>query len=488
MLVGLAAVTACLVPATAASASTLSQRGPTLVVDIDADGDTIDIRPTRPSQAYAVSSETALTNDGAAFCADVPGDSTSWICGGQDIRAAVRGSSAADSLFARCRSAASELTFEGDSGADQVEIVGCHPERVELGDGDDHARGTGGPIAGDGGNDTITGGAQADALSGGAGRDTLRGGAGADHLSGGPGNDLILPGAQTDVADGGDGFDTVSYQDSGAPVHVSLDGQANDGAQGEGDLVLAEGMIGSAFDDTLSGDAAANDIDGDDGSDVIDPAGGNDRVRAEAGNDRISVRDGASDYVACGPGDDHVIADVIDVLDGCELIDATRALLPDADADGIPAPADCDDANPAIRPALRDTPGNGIDEDCTGGDAPFPRVLASVEYDVTYGARARVKRLRVHGIAEGGRIELRCRGGGCFTGTRLFRFPQGKVLADIRGPLRRSRLKPGATVEVRILVPGAIGKILRLKFRRTRAPSRELLCLVPGQLAPHRCS
>jgi hypothetical protein len=296
----------------------------------------------------------------------------------------------------------------------------------------------------------------------------------------------MVPGDHNDIADGGEGFDTVSYEDRDEPVHVSLDGQANDGSAGETDLVLAESVIGGTGNDTLIGDSAANDIDGDDGSDLIDPGGGADRVQAGADNDRISARDGESDHIVCGPGNDHVIADVIDVLDGCELIDATRALLPDADADGIPTPADCNDANPAIRPGLRDTPGNRIDEDCMDGDAPFPRVLASVEYDVTYGTRARVNRLRVHGINVGGRVELRCRGRGCFTGTERFDFPQGEVRADIRGPLKRRRLN-GATIEVRILVPGSIGKVVRLKLRRRAAPLRTVLCLAPGQRAPHSC-
>lgn len=54
------------------------------------------------------------------------------------------------------------------------------------------------------------------------------------------------------------------------------------------------------------------------------------------------------------------------------LIGIGRSLA-DADNDGFSAwfsGGDCDDTNAKVNPAARDLPGNGIDEDCQGGDAP----------------------------------------------------------------------------------------------------------------------
>ena len=64
---------------------------------------------------------------------------------------------------------------------------------------------------GNGGNDTLIGGADNDTLHGDDGQDVLRGGAGDDYIWGGRGNDFISTGTNDrfDVADADSGFDTI---------------------------------------------------------------------------------------------------------------------------------------------------------------------------------------------------------------------------------------------------------------------------------------
>ena len=108
-------------------------------------------------------------------------------------------------------------------------------------------------------------------ITGGTGNDTITGMAGVDHLYGGAGNDTIVGGGGADILDGGTGTDTVDYSASSGGVTVNL---ANTGAQSGGDAagdVLSnfENITGSAFNDTLIGDAGANVLTGGAGNDVL---------------------------------------------------------------------------------------------------------------------------------------------------------------------------------------------------------------------------
>src|SRR5215207_9924597 len=128
----------------------------------------------------------------------------------------------------------------------------------------------GNDLRGGGGDDMVFAGSGADRVFGEAGRDALDGGLGDDLLDGGEGADQIF---------GGAGADTVSYLVAPRAVLINLHGQA--AADGIDTDVLSsiENAVGSAFNDTIIGDAGANVLDGGrEGSDQIFGGGGLDTV------------------------------------------------------------------------------------------------------------------------------------------------------------------------------------------------------------------
>jgi serralysin len=151
------------------------------------------------------------------------------------------------------------------------------------------------------GNDTLNGDDGHDYLVGGDGDDGLHGGSGDDYLRGGEGNDLL---------DGGDGFDRASFTvlvddpsigetgvQTGATVDLNIQGVAQDTGHGMDTLIGIENVSGTAYADTLIGDATDNWIWGEDGNDSLQGGGGNDLVETDAGN---SVMDGGAGIDTAG--------------------------------------------------------------------------------------------------------------------------------------------------------------------------------------------
>jgi Ca2+-binding RTX toxin-like protein len=146
-------------------------------------------------------------------------------------------------------------------------------------------------IVGLGGNDTITGGGGFDLICAGDGNDTIvqsSGGLfGAAIVSGDAGDDTIQAERDTIVA--------ADYETAPAAVNVDLTAGTATG-EGSDTLVGVDFAYGSAFDDTLVGNAKQNVLAGLDGNDTISALGGNDLLGGEGGNDTI---DG-------GPGHDEI--------------------------------------------------------------------------------------------------------------------------------------------------------------------------------------
>jgi Ca2+-binding RTX toxin-like protein len=196
------------------------------------------------------------------------------------------------------------------------------------------------------GKDSLKGGGGNDVLIGGAGNDVLDGGSGFDKMTGGSGNDIYyvdhirdqvvetsaslasggsdtvlsslsfysLPanvenlrllakgtanatgnsldntlhaGAGNNVLDGRAGNDTVSYEFATRAITVSLAKTSfqSTGGSGSDKLVSIENLVGSKYNDTLSGNGSANQIDGGAGSDTLNGGLGNDTLIGGAGGD-----------------------------------------------------------------------------------------------------------------------------------------------------------------------------------------------------------
>jgi Putative metal-binding motif len=154
----------------------------------------------------------------------------------------------------------------------------------------------------------------------------------------------------------------------------------------------------------------------------------------------------------------------------------------DRDGDGFDVTKDCDDANPGVWPNARDVPSNGVDEDCSGADRTG-RITAGIGNEWKAFRRfTRVRELRVRRAPTGATVEMRCLGRPC-----SFKLRKMAVEANGRANLKPRlprRLRVGTTLEIRIVAPRWIGKVMRYKFRRSDLPRERRLCLPPGAVKP----
>ena len=115
--------------------------------------------------------------------------------------------------------------------------------------------------------------------------DVIHGTTGNDNLSGMGGDDVLEGGLGNDVLNGGAGIDTASYDNatSGVTVNLALVGQQNTGGGGLDTLIDMENLLGSHFNDVLTGNSGNNVLAGNGGNDQLAGGGGADTFKWLAG-------------------------------------------------------------------------------------------------------------------------------------------------------------------------------------------------------------
>ncbi len=198
-------------------------------------------------------------------------------------------------------------TLDGGAGVDAAAYAsalgGVHVSLLSGG-----AQNTGG-----GGTDTLIsiekliGSNFADTLIAAASGSTLNGGPGGDDLISGPGSDILNGGAASDFAD-------YALATVGVTVSLAITTFQNTVGAGSDELVGIEKLVGSGFDDTLTGDAGVNVLYGQGGADTINGGAGGDILYGGAGND-LFVLGATADSIPTAPDT------ISDFLSGHDRID-----------------------------------------------------------------------------------------------------------------------------------------------------------------------
>ena len=247
-------------------------------------------------------------------------------------------------------------TLTGGSGNDTLDGGTGNDTLAGNAGSDSLTGGTGNDsLSGGAGTDSLNGGAGDDMLSGGDGDDSLVGGAGDDHLSGDQGNDTLTTDDGVDEIDGGagddsliitglhvagdrvsggsgvntfsfqlgtsgaleavsTGEDTLDFSLFGAPIHIDLgySGQQDVGAGLHLTLTgLFRNLIGTLFDDLLTGNVADNALHGLDGQDILDGGAGQDVLDGGPGTDTVANYDALDTHTDIELGFPPVPGDVV---------------------------------------------------------------------------------------------------------------------------------------------------------------------------------
>ena len=277
----------------------------------------------------------------------------------------------------------------------------------------------------------------------------------------------------------------------GGPTALSVrftpDNEDNDGAPDSLDNCLgAPGPVGGCPD--ADGDGVGEPADACPG--VKGSRGDGCRVPDEDGDGYASdatdrrLRDCNDDAPAVHPGAAEVRGN-----DADENCDGLAAFDQDGDnSDDDPGP-DCDPTNRRIHPGAREKPGNRVDENCDGRLGRFPRVTTEVAplYLAVDGRTVGFARFGILPARKGDRVRIECRGGNCPYSARTYRVRRSRPQLDVGKEFRSHLLRPGATVTVKIMRKGHIGRALTFSLHAGRGkPHIAKRCMAPGTTGPVR--
>lgn len=147
------------------------------------------------------------------------------------------------------------------------------------------------------GNDTLS---AFENITGSAFNDVLIGDAGDNVINGGDGDDLLIGGAGADTLTGGNGIDTVSYVSALSGIAVTINGLGTLGDANGDTLSGIENLIGSDFNDVITGDGSNNVIDGGFGNDTISGGAGVDTITYLTAASAVTVNLGNAGINATG--------------------------------------------------------------------------------------------------------------------------------------------------------------------------------------------
>ncbi|MGT2514705.1 calcium-binding protein [Sphingomonas panni] len=160
----------------------------------------------------------------------------------------------------------------------------------------------------------VIGSAFADVLIGDRGANLLNGRAGDDVIDGGAGDDILNGGSGADTLIGGTGFDLADYSGGSAGVTVNLQTGTGSGGDAAGDTLSGiEGVIGTAFDDTLIAAVNGSLLVGGAGADRLVGSTGFDTADYSSSANGVSV-DLSTGRGAGGNAEGDILSDIERVI------------------------------------------------------------------------------------------------------------------------------------------------------------------------------